>query len=61
LGPKEARFYVLRNTLIPSVLVEVGFLTNPREEKLLRTTGYRQKVAVGIAKSVMGYIDENGS
>ena len=55
LGLKKSRFYVLRNTLIPAVLVEVGFLSNPKEEKLLKTKGYRQKVAVGIAAGILEY------
>lgn len=59
LGRKSARFYVLRNTLIPAVLVEVGFLSNPKEEKLLKNGGYRQRAAAGIARSVLGYINGN--
>lgn len=54
-GCKESRFFVLRNTLIPAVLVEVGFLSNPKEEKLLVTPAYRQKIADGLAKSILDY------
>ncbi len=54
-GLKDARFYVLRNTLIPAILVEVGFLSNPREEKFLKTSIYRQKVASGLARSIVEY------
>jgi N-acetylmuramoyl-L-alanine amidase len=54
-GQKRARFFVLRNTLIPAVLAEVGFLSNPKEEKLLNTASYRQKVADGLAKSILEY------
>ncbi|MCA9400931.1 MAG: N-acetylmuramoyl-L-alanine amidase, partial [Candidatus Omnitrophica bacterium] len=52
-GNKNARFYVLRNTLVPSVLVEVGFLSNPKEEKLLIDRGYQQKIAQGIAEGII--------
>ena len=55
-GMKYARFYVLRNTLIPAVLVEVGFLSNTREERLLANGLYRQKVADGLAKSILEYV-----
>jgi len=55
-GVKEARFYVLRNTLIPAILVEVGFLSNPREERLLKTKAYRQRMAEGLAKSILEYV-----
>ncbi len=54
-GAKTARFNVLRNTLIPAVLVEVGFLTNPKEERLLKTSAYRQKVANSLARSITDY------
>lgn len=56
-GEKKARFYVLRNTLIPALLVEVGYLTNPKEEKLLKTGAYRQKIALGLAESITEYIN----
>ena len=56
-GAKDARFFFLRNTLIPSVLVEVGFVTNPHEGKLLDTISYRQKLAYAIAKGIMNYAD----
>ena len=57
LGSKKARFYVLRNTMIPSVLVETGFLTNPREEKLLKTNEYRQELAEHLAHIIEDYVD----
>ena len=57
LGRKQARFFVLRNTLIPAVLVEVGFMTNRREEKNLKLTAYRQKIAEGLAKTILDYLN----
>jgi len=54
-GEKESRFYVVKNTLIPAILVEVGFLSNPKESKLLQTSKYRQRVARGIAESILDY------
>lgn len=56
-GLKESRFFVLRNTLVPAVLVEVGFLTNPKEEKMLKTTSHRQRLAYGVAMGIIDYID----
>jgi len=55
LGHKNSRFYVLRNTLIPAILVEVGFLTNPKEEKRLKTKAYREKIAISLAESILEY------
>ncbi len=57
-GIKYADFYVLKNTLIPAVLVEVGFLSNPKEERLLRMRAYRQKIAYALAESILGYINK---
>lgn len=54
-GEKDSRFFVLRNTLVPAVLMEVGFLSNAKEERLLRSSAYRQKVAYAIAQSIIEY------
>jgi len=56
-GIKSSGFFVLRNTLIPAILVEVGFLTNADEEALLRDSAYRKKVAEGLTKSVLDYVE----
>ncbi len=55
-GTKKSSFFVLRNTLIPAVLVEVGFLSNRREEGLLKTSSYRQKIADALAESIVKYV-----
>lgn len=55
LGVKQAPFYVLIGARMPSVLVEVGFITNPTERKLLATSAYRQHLADGIADGVISY------
>lgn len=54
-GSKIARFFVLRNTLVPAILIETGFLTNPREARLLKDNAYRQKIADAIVKNVLGF------
>jgi N-acetylmuramoyl-L-alanine amidase len=59
-GSKPQRFYVLRNTLIPAVLVEVGFLSNPQDEKGLKDPGYRQQIADAIVQSIVGYLYAKG-
>jgi len=47
-------FYVIRNTRIPSVLCELGFLTNRAEGKRISTSSdYRQKLAQAVASGVM--------
>ena len=51
-GVRRRGFYVLRNTRIPSVLVECGFLTNPTEAQYAQNSAYRQKLAFEIAHGI---------
>jgi N-acetylmuramoyl-L-alanine amidase len=52
LGVKQALFYVLFGARMPSVLVEVSFISNPEEEKLLSKDSYRKQIAEAIAKGL---------
>ena len=54
-GLKQASLWVLHNTYMPSVLIEVGFLTNKYEGKFLNTKGGQTKMASGIKKAIYGY------
>lgn len=56
LGVKQAIFYVLLGTRIPSVLVEVLFISNPEDERLLSQEHYRMKIAMAIAEGVNKYL-----
>jgi len=56
LGVKRAFFYVLVNTNMPSILAEVGFISNPDEEKLLKTDAYRQKLAESLFEGVKKFV-----
>ncbi len=58
LGVKRAFFYVLINTEMPSILAEVGFISNPDEEKLLRTESYRQAIAEALYQGVKNYVSD---
>ena len=51
-GVRRRGFYVLRNTRIPSVLVECGFLTNATEAQYTQSAAYQQKLAEEIARGV---------
>uniref|UniRef100_A0A7C3UPQ9 N-acetylmuramoyl-L-alanine amidase n=1 Tax=candidate division WOR-3 bacterium TaxID=2052148 RepID=A0A7C3UPQ9_UNCW3 len=55
-GVKQAGFYVLRGALMPAVLVEGGFLTNRREEKLLRQEKTQEKIAEAIFRGVKNFL-----
>lgn len=54
-GVKRARFAVLRDIGAPGVLVELGFISNPREERLLNTPAYQEKLARGIVEGIVAY------
>jgi N-acetylmuramoyl-L-alanine amidase len=54
---KRAFFYVLINTEMPSILAEVGFISNTDEEKLLRKEAYRQNIAEALFEGVKKYVD----
>ena len=56
-GVKRAPFVVLIGANMPSVLAEIGFLTNAREEALLLRPEYRQKVAEALFQGVSRYAD----
>jgi N-acetylmuramoyl-L-alanine amidase len=50
-----APFYVLARTKMPAVLVEVAFITNPTEERLLGDPSFREKAAENIAAGLLDY------
>lgn len=52
-GIKTANFYVLKNTAAPSVLVELGFISNPTEEALLASDSFQNKLAQSIANGII--------
>ena len=55
-GVRQAGFYVLRQNYMPAVLVEVGFLSNASEEKLLRAAQHRDRLAEGISRGIVEYV-----
>lgn len=57
---KKAFFYVLVNTEMPSILAEVGFISNPDEEKMLGTEAHRQKIAEALFEGVKRYVESRG-
>ena len=56
-GVKAAPFVVLIGAEMPSVLAEIGFLTNSSEEALLRKPEHRQKIAEALYKGIAAYAD----
>ena len=42
---------------VPAILVEMGFMTNPTEDRLLATPRYEQRAAVGLCRGAMRFLD----
>ncbi len=51
-GVRSARFYVIRNTSMPAILVETGYITNTSESSRLVNSSYQEQMAAAIAKGV---------
>lgn len=56
-GVKQGPFAVITNALMPAVLVEVGFITNPVEERLLMRDDFHRDVARALARSVVDFFE----
>lgn len=54
-GVKYARYYVIRNCSIPSILVEGGFVSNSNERNRMKTAWFRDAIARGIADGVQKF------
>mgnify|MGYP000958914118 CR=1 FL=1 len=54
-GVKRASFTVLRETSIPSILVELGFIDNPEERNKIKTDEYQERLANGIVDGIVAY------
>jgi len=56
---RRSDLVVVRETAMPAALAELGFLTNPTEEKKVATEEYQNKVAEAIANGIVKYFEEN--
>ncbi len=56
-GVRSAPFYVLVGASRPSILVEVGYITNTKERKRLFDSDYQEEIVEGIVEGVGSYID----
>ena len=55
-GVKSAFFYVLKESKMPAVLVEIGFLTNEAEAELLQKDDYQKRIVRGVADGIEAFI-----
>jgi N-acetylmuramoyl-L-alanine amidase len=58
-GVKHAPFVVLLGAAMPSVLAEVSFLSNPKDEALLQTSQFRERVAASLYAGLNAYLKKN--
>ena len=58
-GVKHAPFVVLLGAAMPSVLAEVSFLSNPKDEALLQTSQFRERVAASLFAGLNAYLKKN--
>jgi N-acetylmuramoyl-L-alanine amidase len=59
-GVKQAPFIVLIGANMPSILSEVSFVSNPSDEKLLKSSSYRQKLAEALCRGIEAYAEALG-
>lgn len=59
-GVKQGNFQVIRETTMPGILIEAGFITNREERELLTTQTYLDNLAKGIAAGVDHYVKKGG-
>src|SRR3990172_3591888 len=55
-GIKTANFLVLRENAVPTVLVEVAFISHPQEEARLREDAFRERIATAVARGIMRFL-----
>lgn len=54
---KPGSFYLINNTSMPAVIVEVGYLTSPKERKKLQQTWYQEQLSRAIGKGIANYFE----
>ncbi|WP_391574952.1 N-acetylmuramoyl-L-alanine amidase [Cohnella sp.] len=58
-GVKKQDFFVLKDTEMPAVLIEAGYVTNPQEEKAMLTEDVQSRIAASILEGIKEYLNLN--
>jgi len=58
-GVREGPFWVLVGAQMPSVLIEVGYISHPKEGRRIKTKSYQKNIAKGIAEGIKSYFIKN--
>lgn len=56
--PKQNDYFLCRESTVPTVIVEVGFLTNPKERRMLQDPSYQDRVAFAVYAGIIKYFAE---
>ncbi len=59
-GVRQGRYFVIKNTSMPAVLVEIGFLTGRLDSRRLKKTIHRRRMAYAITKGILEYLNKAG-
>ncbi|MFA1822495.1 N-acetylmuramoyl-L-alanine amidase [Virgibacillus oceani] len=54
-GVKKENYFVLKDTTMPAVLLEIGYITNPEEEQTMLTDDFQQSLAEAIKNGIKEY------
>ena len=60
-GVIKSRFYVVRHTTAPSVLLELGFISNEQERELMQTKKRQEAFAEAITEGIINYLNNTGT
>ena len=55
-GVRAGKYFVIKNTRMPAVLVEIGFLTGRLDARRLEKSIHRQRIAFAITKGILKYL-----
>jgi N-acetylmuramoyl-L-alanine amidase len=59
-GVRQNLFYVIRNSRIPAILVEIGFVSHTEEGRRLTQRDYQRTIASALADGIMEYLENGG-
>jgi len=60
-GVRQNLFYVIRNSRIPAILVELGFITHPEEGRRLTEADYQAELADALSDGILTFLRNGGS
>ena len=59
-GERQNLFYVIRNSRIPAILVQLDFRSHAEEVQRLMDPGYQDTLATALADAIMGFLENGG-